>query len=157
MSRTRSTPTAAATVAARSGRPSPTRWPHRRVTTPRPARRRVDLRGREVCVCAAAAVVVLLTTCGCAQRPPSVSLAASVSTQQCVQDVFTVLSAMIDKPYDDQPFADFVSRYGTTSPAYTAYRDSFTAFYSEAVAHGVSTAEKNLLAGVTKDCTGPTS
>jgi hypothetical protein len=100
----------------------------------------------------AATAVALLAACGCAQRPPAVSLTAAVSTQQCVQDVFAVLAAMITKPYDDQPFADFVAEYGTDSPAYTAYRDSFTPFYNEAVAHGVASAEAKLTTGVQRDC-----
>lgn len=113
------------------------------------------MRARRVCLCAVEAVAAFALTCACgAQDPPAVNLTASVATQQCVQDVFTVLAAMINKPYDDQPFADFVGRYGTASAAYTAYRDNFTAFYSEAVAHGVPSAERKLMAGVTKDCSG---
>jgi hypothetical protein len=111
------------------------------------------MRARRVCLCAVGAVAALAVVCGCgAQNPPAVNLTAALTTQQCVQDVFAVLAAMIDKPYDDQPFAEFVARYGTASPAYTAYRDGFTAFYGEAVAHGVAGAERKLLAGVTKDC-----
>jgi len=110
------------------------------------------MRAGRVCGCAAGAVVALAVVCGCGAAPPAVNLTASTAAQQCVQDVFAVLAAMINKPYDDQPFADFVARYGTDSPAYTAYRDSFTAFYSEAVSRGVPSAKQKLLAGVTRDC-----
>lgn len=101
----------------------------------------------------ASAVVVLLVTAGCGERPdPAVTAGDPAAVQQCVHDVFQVLAAMITTPYDDAPFATFVDHYGTASPAYTAYQDSFVAFYNEAVAHGVAGAEHKLLAGVTRDC-----
>lgn len=102
---------------------------------------------------AVAIIIVGLTTVSCGQYSDSTSAATGpVSRQECVSAVYTVLSGMIAKPNDDQPFDDFVTRYGTTSPTYTAYRDSFDPFYNEAVAHGIKVAEETVRGTVTKDC-----
>ena len=102
---------------------------------------------------AVAIIIVGLTAAGCGQyADSSASAAVPVSQQECVSAVYTVLSGMIAKPDDDQPFDDFVTRYGTTSATYTAYRDSFDPFYNEAVAHGIKAAEQAVRGTVTKDC-----
>ncbi|HJP80064.1 MAG TPA: hypothetical protein VJ914_37680 [Pseudonocardiaceae bacterium] len=102
---------------------------------------------------AVAIIIIGLTTAACGQPSgPSVDASAPVSQQECVSAVYTVLSGMIAKPDDDQPFDDFVTRYSPTSPTYTAYRDSFDPFYSEAVAHGVKAAEDAVRSTVTRDC-----
>lgn len=79
-------------------------------------------------------------------------MTAAASAQECVQDVFDVLDTMITHPYDDQPFADFVTRYGTDSPAYVAYQNSFTAFYTDATDNGIAWARLRLTAQVARDC-----
>lgn len=102
---------------------------------------------------AVAIIIVGLTTAACGQPAgPNVDASAPVSQQECVSAVYTVLSGMIAKPDDDQPFDDFVTRYSPNSPTYTAYRDSFDPFYSEAVAHGVKAAEDAVRGTVTRDC-----
>lgn len=102
---------------------------------------------------AVAIIIVGLTTVSCGQySDPTADSASPVSQQECVSAVYTVLSGMIAKPDDDQPFDDFVTRYGTTSPTYAAYRDSFDPFYNEAVAHGIKVAEETVRGTVTKDC-----
>jgi hypothetical protein len=88
--------------------------------------------------------------CGQADTAP----AAPSAQQQCVQAVFDVLSGMITKPYDSQPFADFVTRYGTQSVTYSAYLDVFSSFRSLSAAQGVRAAEDRLRAAVTRDCAG---
>ena len=102
---------------------------------------------------AVAIIIVSLTTAGCGQpAEESAAVSAPVSQQECVSAVYTVLSGMIVKPDDNAPFDDFVTRYGTASPTYAAYRDSFDPFYSEASAHGIKAAETAVHATVTKDC-----
>lgn len=102
---------------------------------------------------ALAIIIVGLTAAACGQpAEPSVDASAPVSQQECVSAVYTVLSGMIAKPDDDQPFDDFVTRYSPTSATYTAYRDSFDPFYSEAVTHGVKAAEDAVRTTVTRDC-----
>jgi hypothetical protein len=98
-------------------------------------------------------IIVGLTTVGCGQyADPSAEASTPVNQQQCVSAVYNVLTAMIAKPDDDQPFDDFVTHYGTTSATYTAYRDSFDPFYNEAVAHGIKAAETAVRDTVTRDC-----
>lgn len=100
-----------------------------------------------------AIIIVGLTAAGCGQYAASTATAATPVTQQeCVSAVYTVLTGMVAKPDDDQPFDDFVTRYGTTSSTYTAYRDSFDPFYNEAVAHGLKAAETAVRGTVTRDC-----
>lgn len=102
---------------------------------------------------AVAIIVVGLTAAGCGQpAEQSAEAPAPVSQQECVSAVYTVLSGMIVKPDDDQPFDDFVARYSPTSPTYTAYRDSFDPFYNEAVSHGIKAAEDAVRSTVTRDC-----
>ena len=102
---------------------------------------------------AVAIIIVGLTAAGCGQYgEPSAAAAAPVSQQECVSAVYSVLSGMVAKPDDDQPFDDFVTHYGTTSPTYAAYRDSFDPFYNEAVAHGIKAAEQAVRDTVAKDC-----
>jgi hypothetical protein len=105
---------------------------------------------------AVAIIIVGLTTVSCGQYSDSTAstsaAAGPVSQQECVSAVYTVLTGMIAKPNDDHPFDDFVTHYGTTSPTYAAYRDSFDPFYSEAVAHGIKAAEQTVRGTVTKDC-----
>lgn len=104
---------------------------------------------------AVAIIIVGLTAAGCGQYAESSAAAAPpapVTQQECVSAVYTVLTGMVAKPDDDQPFDDFVTRYGTTSPTYAAYRDSFDPFYNEAVAHGLKAAEAAVRGTVTKDC-----
>lgn len=100
-----------------------------------------------------AIVIVGLTSAGCGQDSTSGAAGlASISPQECEQAVFDVLSGIIAKPQDDQPFETFVSRYGTQSATYAAYRDSFNPFYNEAVSHGIKAAENDVRGTVTKDC-----
>ena len=102
---------------------------------------------------AVAIIIVGLTAAGCGQYADSGGAAASpVSRQECVSAVYAVLTGMVAKPDDDQPFEDFVTRYGTTSPTYAAYRDSFDPFYTEAVAHGLKAADAAVHNTVTRDC-----
>ena len=68
---------------------------------------------------AVAIIIVGLTAAGCGQYADSTATATAatpVTQQECVSAVYTVLTGMIAKPDDDQPFDDFVTRYGTTSP-----------------------------------------
>jgi hypothetical protein len=102
---------------------------------------------------AVAIIIVGLTAAGCGQyADPSAAAAPPVTQQECVSAVYTVLTSMVAKPDDDQPFDDFVTHYGTGSPTYTAYRDSFDPFYNEAVAHGLKAAESAVRGTVTRDC-----
>lgn len=102
---------------------------------------------------AVAIIIVGLTAAGCGQySDPSATAATPVTQQECVSAVYTVLTGMVAKPDDDQPFDDFVTHYGTTSPTYAAYRDSFDPFYNEAVAHGLKAAEAAVRGTVTRDC-----
>jgi hypothetical protein len=103
---------------------------------------------------AVAIIIVGLTTASCGQYTDTTADAATatVSRQECASAVYTVLSGMIAKPDDDQPFDDFVTRYGTTSPTYAAYRDSFDPFYNEAIVHGIKAGEQTVRDTVTKDC-----
>jgi hypothetical protein len=103
---------------------------------------------------ALAIVIVGLTTAGCAQlaQPSAEAPAAAVSQQECVSAVFSVLTGIIAKPQDDQPFEDFVNHYGTQSATYTAYRDSYNPFYNEAVEHGIKAAENDVRTVVNRDC-----
>ncbi|HEX4221359.1 MAG TPA: hypothetical protein VHZ97_03285, partial [Pseudonocardiaceae bacterium] len=59
---------------------------------------------------AVAIIIVGLTATGCGQPSDASTAAASapVSQQECVSAVYTVLSGMIAKPDDNQPFDDFV-------------------------------------------------
>lgn len=105
--------------------------------------------GVKVAVCA---VVVGCAVAACGQAD---SMPRQPSPQQeCVQAVFDVLSGMISRPYDSQPFADFVTRYGTQSVTYSAYLDVFTSFRSLSAAEGVHSAEDRLRGAVTRDCAG---
>jgi hypothetical protein len=95
---------------------------------------------------------------GCARPPQTMSQATAGSpnpataAQQCAQAVFTLLSTMVSRPYDGRPVQDFLLRYGTTSAAYAAYRDSFTMFFNEAAQHGVQAAENAVRVLVQRDC-----
>ncbi|HEY4019034.1 MAG TPA: hypothetical protein VGM75_10130 [Pseudonocardiaceae bacterium] len=108
---------------------------------------RIHLKGTLV----VAIIIVGLATASCGQYPTA-DAATPISQQECVSAVYTVLTGMIAKPNDDQPFDDFVTHYGTASPTYAAYRDSFDPFYNEAVAHGIKAAEQTVRGTVTKDC-----
>jgi hypothetical protein len=106
---------------------------------------------------AVAIIIIGLTTAGCghfigSSTDPSADAAGQVSQQECVSAVYTVLTGMVAKPDDDQPFEDFVNRYGADSPTYTAYRDSFDPFYTDAVTHGIKSAEQDVRTLVTRDC-----
>ncbi|HEY3610797.1 MAG TPA: hypothetical protein VGL06_25090 [Pseudonocardiaceae bacterium] len=103
------------------------------------------------------ALVVVIFGCtatGCAQSPAPQSQAAPMATAQqaCVQAVFDVLSGMFSRPFDNRPFQDFVTRYGTRSVTYSAYRDAFAPFYDMAAIDGVRSAEQRLRAAITKEC-----
>jgi hypothetical protein len=101
-------------------------------------------------------VVVIFggTATGCAQGPaPSTQAVPRATAQQaCVQAVFDVLSGMFSRPYDNRPFQDFVTRYGTQSVTYGAYRDAFAPFYDLAASNGVPGAEQRLRSAVTREC-----
>ena len=101
-----------------------------------------------------AVVIFGCTATGCAQSPaPPVRAAPMATAQQaCVQAVFDVLSGMFSRPFDNRPFQDFVTRYGTQSVTYGAYRDAFAPFYDLAAADGVHSAEQRLRAAITKEC-----
>lgn len=102
---------------------------------------------------AVAIIIIGLTAAGCGRYvDPSADPGSQVPPQECVSAVYTVLTGMVAKPDDDQPFEDFVNRYGAASPTYTAYRDSFDPFYNDAVAHGIKAAEQDVRATVTRDC-----
>ena len=140
------------TLSTRSA-PFPPRTPSRptrfRPADSRPARHAGRAKGTLV----VAIIIVGLTTAGCGQyADPSADASTPVSQQECVSAVYDVLSGMVAKPDDDQPFDDFVTRYGTTSATYAAYRDSFDPFYNEAVAHGIKAAESAVRDTVTRDC-----
>lgn len=110
---------------------------------------RIHLKGTLV----VAIIIVGLATASCGQYPTAdAATPTSTSPQECVSAVYTVLTGMIAKPNDNQPFDDFVTHYGTTSPTYAAYRDTFDPFYNEAVAHGIKVAEQTVRGTVTKDC-----
>jgi hypothetical protein len=91
---------------------------------------------------------------GCAQSPssPTQAVPRATAQQACVQAVFDVLSGMFSRPYDNRPFQDFVTRYGTQSVTYSAYRDAFAPFYDLAATGGVRGAEQHLRAAVTREC-----
>ena len=89
---------------------------------------------------------------GCGQPAPSGGRQRITAAQQCVQAVFDVLGTMVSRPFDDRPFQDFVTRYGTGSVAYTAYRDLFTSFHSLAGTLGVRGAEDRLRPVAARDC-----
>jgi hypothetical protein len=106
-------------------------------------------------VCAAVVVVGCVASgCGEAVSTPQGPVRANAQ-QQCVQAVFDVLSGMIANPYDSSPFEAFVTRYGTQSVTYNAYRDVFTSFYSLSTDHGVRGAEDRLRSVVARDCAQP--
>lgn len=109
------------------------------------------LRGMRIVGCAAVVVVgCVVAACGQADSAPG----APSPQQQCVQAVFGVLDGMISRPYDSQPFADFVTRYGTQSVTYSAYLDVFTSFRSLSASQGVHGAESRLRPELTRDCAG---
>jgi hypothetical protein len=133
--------------------PFPSRIPSRpiriRPADSRPARHAGHYKG----ALAVAIIIVGLTAAGCGQyADPSAAASTPVSQQECVSAVYTVLSGMIAKPDDDQPFDDFVTHYGTTSATYAAYRDSYDPFYNEAITHGIKAAEEAVHGTVTRDC-----
>lgn len=98
-------------------------------------------------------VAVCCVAAGCGTGVPGSEGAPAESAQQeCVDAVFGVLSGMIDRPYDNRPFQDFVTRYGTGSVTYSAYLDVFSSFYSLSASQGVRGAEDRLRATVTRDC-----
>jgi hypothetical protein len=103
--------------------------------------------GVRVAACVAV-VGCAVVACGQADSAPR----APSPQQQCVQAVFGVLSGMITRPYDSQPFADFVTRYGTQSVTYSAYLDVFSSFRDLSAAQGVHAAEDRLRGTVTRDC-----
>jgi ubiquitin len=122
----------------------------------RPSTARQDSKARRHTAHSLAVVIIIvgLATAGCAQfAEPSAGAPTPVSQHECVDAVFTVLSGIIAKPQDDQPFEDFVNHYGTQSATYTAYRDSYNPFYNEAVQHGIKAAENDVRTVVTRDCT----
>jgi hypothetical protein len=121
------------------------RHPHRGHRTGRPSGARTGRLAAVVVVAGCAAVA-------CGSTPQAAVPAPPPPPQACVQAVFTALSGMITEPRQDQPFADLVARYGTSSPAYTAYQDSFGEFYGQAVAHGIHAAEDDVRTTVTRDC-----
>jgi hypothetical protein len=104
-----------------------------------------------------AALVILICT-GCAQStqtPSSLPTGVRPTPQeQCVQAVFTVLSGMVSRPYDNRPFEDFVTRYGTGSVTYSAYLTAFTPFYDVAATQGIGGAEKRLRPTIERACAG---
>ncbi len=102
---------------------------------------------------ALAVVIFGCTATGCAQSPAPIQAAPRATAQQaCVQAVFDVLSGMFSRPFDNRPFQDFVTRYGTQSVTYGAYRDAFSPFYDLAAADGVRSAEQRLRPDITKEC-----
>ncbi|HYS35823.1 MAG TPA: hypothetical protein VEO01_09350 [Pseudonocardiaceae bacterium] len=104
-------------------------------------------------VAAVLVVVISSAATGCAQATSSTKAISRTTAQQaCVQAVFDVLSGMVNRPFDNQPFQDFVTRYGTESVTYNAYRDSFAPFYDLAATQGVQGAEQHLRALITKEC-----
>jgi hypothetical protein len=103
---------------------------------------------------ALAVVIFGGTTTGCAQSsaPPIQAAPRATAQQACVQAVLDVLSGMFSRPFDNRPFQDFVTRYGTQSVTYGAYRDAFAPFYDLAATDGVRSAEQRLRAAITKEC-----
>jgi hypothetical protein len=101
-----------------------------------------------------AVVIFGCTATGCAQSPapPIQAVPMATAQQACVQAVFDVLSGMVSRPFDNRPFQDFVTRYGTQSVTYSAYRDAFAPFYDLAASNGVRGAEQRLRADITKEC-----
>jgi hypothetical protein len=103
-------------------------------------------------------MLVIIGCAGCAasgqttRSVPTVPTVAVSAQQQCVQAVFTVLSGMVSRPYDNRPFEDFVTRYGTDSVTYSAYRDTFTSFYDLSASQGIRGAENRLRASITEEC-----
>jgi len=98
------------------------------------------------------AVVILgCAASGCAQSPGQ-AVPRATARQDCVRAVFDVLSGMAARPFDNQPFQDFVTRYGTESVTYNAYRNAFAPFYDLAATQGVLGAEQRLRAEITKEC-----
>jgi hypothetical protein len=95
--------------------------------------------------------VVIFGATGCAQSPTQ-AVPRTTPQQACVRAVFDVLSGMFSRPYDNRPFQDFVTRYGTQSVTYGAYRDAFAPFYDLAATNGVHGAEQHLRAAVTQEC-----
>jgi hypothetical protein len=102
----------------------------------------------------AALVVIGSLVAGCGQPAPSGGRQRITAAQQCVQAVFDVLGNMVSRPFDDRPFQDFITRYGTGSVAYTTYRDLFTSFHSLSGSLGVRGAEDRLRPAATRDCAG---
>jgi hypothetical protein len=101
---------------------------------------------------AGVAVTVIAIGClaaGCGQSSPA---GHPGTVAQCVRAVFDVLSGMVNRPFDDRPFQDFVVRYGTGSVAYTTYRDLFTSFHRLANSVGVRATEDRLRPIATRDC-----
>jgi hypothetical protein len=104
-------------------------------------------------VSAVLAVVISGAVTGCAQATsPTQAIPRATAQQACVQAVFDVLSGMFSRPYDNRPFQDFVTRYGTQSVTYGAYRDAFAPFYDLAATDGVRGAEQRLRASITREC-----
>lgn len=100
-----------------------------------------------------AVVIVGGTATGCAQpTSPTQAIPRATAQQACVQAVFDVLSGMVSRPFDNRPFQDFVTRYGTQSVTYNAYRNTFAPFYDLAATQGVRGAEQHLRPAITKDC-----
>ncbi len=125
----------------------------RRAPFPPRDSRPADFRFHKGATFAVAIIIIGLTTAGCGRYiDPSAYSSGQVTQRECVSAVYTVLSGMVAKPDDDQPFENFLSRYGTASPTYTAYRDSFDPFYNDAVAHGIKAAEQDVRTTVTRDC-----
>jgi hypothetical protein len=103
-------------------------------------------------VCAAV-VVVGCVAAGCGSDASGTQGPTGENVrQECVDAVFGVLSGMIERPYDNRPFQDFVTRYGTGSVTYSAYLDVFSSFYSLSASQGVHAAEARLRSTVTRDC-----
>ena len=115
-----------------------------------PSRMRRTTSVAVVAVLAGVAAGVLLTGCGKAQA--SAGSAQTSTAQQCAQAVLGVLSTMVSRPYDSNTVQDFLRRYDAGSAAYTAYRDSFTTFFSQADEHGVQAAENAVRVLVQRDC-----
>lgn len=102
-------------------------------------------------------VLVILGSVACAATPGHTALVvpttnAMTPQQRCVAAVFTVLSGMVSHPYDNRPFQDFVTRYGTGSVTYSAYLDAFTPFYDLSATEGIAGAESRLRASITQEC-----
>jgi hypothetical protein len=110
------------------------------------------VRGHVAGVCTAVVVIGCVAT-GCAAPASTGQVLTKTNAQQeCVQAVFDVLSGMVNRPYDNRPFEDFVTRYGTGSVTYTAYLDAFAPFYDLSTTQGVQGAEQRLRASITREC-----